>query len=214
MAKKTYSQTVEEETANALTHGIGLLLALIGMPVLLAMSVQYQHAPQIIGVVVFGFSIFLVYAVSTVYHAVSHPWVKRRLRVADHICIYFLIGGSHTPFVLLYLNNAFGWTFLAILWGLILLGILYKLFFFGQYPWLSLVFYIFLGWTAIFTIPYMMETMSLICLYWIIAGGLCYTLGTIFYSWETLNYHHAIWHLFVIGGSTGHYVALLIAIKN
>ena len=201
----------KEELANALTHGIGILLTIIGSIYLISTSLQKWETYRVAGLSLFCFSLFMVYTSSTVYHIVKNPRLKYNLKILDHISIYLLIGGTHTPFVLLYLNNSFGRNYLLTLWGLLLIGILYKTFLIGRWKWFSLAFYIFLGWMAVFIIPGMMDQMSSEVFYWILIGGLSYTAGTIFFAWEKLPYHHAIWHLFVLGGSAGHYVAMIYA---
>ena len=201
-----------EEWASAYTHGIGALLCLIGTPVLLTLGAQKGAWFEILGLSIFSFSLLLVYATSTIYHSISIPKWKYKLQVADHISIYFLIAGTHTPFLLYYLNNSTGYVYLAILWGLVLFGLFYKLFFFGKFRIFSVLFYLGLGWMAVFTIPPMLDQMTSACLYWIIIGGAFYTAGVLFYLWESLPYHHAIWHLFVIGGSLGHFIALLYVV--
>ncbi len=197
------------EVPNVLTHGLGALLCLVAIPFLLWQAGPNVEDRQLFGLSVFGGSMFLVYLSSTLYHSARNPRLKYNLQVLDHISIYFLIAGTHTPFLLYYLNNPTGWFYLAVLWGMVLVGTLYKLFFFGKLPWFSLFFYIGMGWMAIFTIPHMLDNMSFDCLWWIIAGGVSYSIGVIFYQWRKLRYSHAIWHLFVIGGSAGHYLAML-----
>ncbi len=210
-SKKKMSSEEKQEIANAVTHGIGILLTLIGSISLIAKGVHKWEVHHVFGLSLFCFSLLLVYTSSTVYHCVKGDWLKRLFKIIDHISIYILIGGTHTPFVLLYLNNNYGQNYLIALWGLIILGILYKIFMIGKWKWVSLVFYIFLGWMAIFIIPVMWDQLPTSVFSWILAGGIFYTVGTVFYSWEKLNYHHAIWHLFVLGGSIGHYTAMHLA---
>lgn len=201
----------KQEFANALTHGLGILLTIIGAFILIPLGLQKWQAFHTIGLSLFCCTLLMVYTSSTVYHIVKTKKLKQLLQKIDHISIYMLIGGTHTPFVLLYLNNDFGRNYLIVLWSLIAFGILYKIFLMGRWKWLSLAFYIFLGWMAIFIIPAMWDDLPGRVFYWILAGGVSYTVGTIFYSWESLAYHHAIWHVFVLGGSAGHFVALWYA---
>lgn len=202
----------KEERASALTHGFGTLLCLIGIPVLLFLGAQKGTWYEVLGLGIFSFSLLLVYVTSTIYHSVSTPQLKYKFQIADHISIYFLIAGTHTPFLLYYLNNETGYFYLALLWGLVLIGLIYKLFFFDKWRVFSLLFYIALGWMAVFTLPLMIDQMATECFFWIAVGGAFYTLGVFFFIWEKLPYHHAIWHLFVIGGSLGHYFALLYVV--
>ena len=203
------------EFANIITHAFGFLAGLVATPILLAVSIHYGATIyQIIGLGIFCFSLLLTYAASTVYHSISSPEWKHLFRQIDHISIYFLIAGTNTPIMLYYADNWIGVIYLWIMWSLVIAGIFYKVFFFGQYERVSLIFYVFLGWMAIFIIPFIWEKIPIPCLFWILAGGLSYTIGVVFYSWEKLAFHHAIWHLFVIGGSLGHYLAILYMVIN
>jgi len=195
----------QQELASAYTHGIGFLLGLAGVPALL-ISTYGSVAPKLWwGLVVFGLSLLLVYAISTLYHSVANPRLKHGLRVADHISIYFLIAGTHTPFLLHYLPGSW---YLAIIWSLVGAGIIYKLFFFDRWEWLSVVFYLSMGWMGALTIPFMMDAMPDSTFNGILLGGLSYTAGVAFFAWRRLPYHHAVWHLFVIGGTAAHYWAI------
>ena len=196
------------ERANSLTHGLGLLFGLISIPMLIARAAQNQDIEATIGAAAFGFGFLAVYTCSTLYHSFHRPDLKRILRILDHVSIYFLITGSYTPFVLMYLYNATGVVLLSILWTLALVGAFFKLFFTGHYERLSLVIYLTMGWMIIFVAKPVFTTLPMDCLAWIAAGGAFYTVGVIFYRWESLPYHHAIWHLFVLGGSICHYVAV------
>lgn len=201
----------KQEFANVITHAIGIFLTLIGAFFLLNLGIKNASNQQTIGLALFLFSLLAVYTASTVYHSVWRKSLKPILKKIDHIAIYLLIGGTHTPFVLLYENNSFGKYYLLTLWGLIVLGILYKIFLIGKWQWVSLAFYIFLGWMAVFIIPRMMDDMPDSVFTWILVGGLSYTAGTVFYALERIPYNHAIWHLFVLAGSIGHYIAIYLA---
>ena len=205
------SRIEREEFANAITHGFGVLLTLVGAPVLLSLGTKGGDKYQVLGLSIYCFSLLMVYTASTVYHSIGHPWYKRVFRKIDHIGIYFLIAGTHTPFLVKYLNNGLGTFYLGILWGLVVIGIFYKAFFIHRLKILSIIFYLGLGWMAVLTIPPMLEQMNDSCFYWIIIGGAFYMLGVIFYLWEKLPYNHSIWHLFVIAGSIGHFIAMLYA---
>jgi hemolysin III len=205
------SRIEREEFVNAVTHAIGILLVLIGSPILLGLGLKGGNWSQIFGLVIYCFSLLMVYTSSTIYHSINHPWYKRVLRKIDHISIYFLIAGTHTPFLIKYLNNSLGMTYLAILWGLVLIGIIYKSFFIHRLKFLSVIFYLGLGWMAVLTVPPMLDQMNNDCFKWIAIGGGFYTFGVIFYVWEKLPFSHSIWHLFVIAGSVGHFIAMLYA---
>lgn len=195
----------QQELANAYTHGFGFLLGLTGVPALLISTYEGVESRLWWGLMVFGLSLLLVYATSTLYHSASNPRLKHGLRVADHISIYFLIAGTHTPFLLHYLPNSW---FLTIIWCLVLGGIIYKLFFFDRWEWLSVAFYLGMGWMGVLTIPFMAEAMPDSTFNGILLGGLFYTIGVVFYAWRRLPYHHAIWHIFVIGGTAAHFWAI------
>ncbi len=197
-----------EEIANIVTHGIGFVLFAIASPILIQLASKSGTWYQILGLIIFCLSLLMVYSSSTIYHSLLDQRLKSTFRKIDHICIYFLIAGTHTPFLLLYLNKPYGWIFLVLLWSIVLVGILYKIFFLGRFKKLSLWLYISMGWSGVFTIPFMLDQMSSISFYGLLGGGLSYSLGTIFFVWEKLPYNHAIWHVFVIGGSLGHFLAL------
>ncbi len=200
------------EIANSITHGIGILFGIAALPVLSALAVTKNHTVAVVGAAVFGFSFLLVFTFSTLYHAFQNPRVKKVLNIFDHISIYFLIAGTYTPFLLNYMMNATGITLLSVLWGLTILGVVFKLFFTGRFNYLSTAIYIGMGWILLFggrsffaAIPWPVLTM-------IIIGGVLYTVGTLFYLWEKLYYHHVIWHLFVLAAAICHYVAVLLMI--
>lgn len=197
-----------EELVNIWTHGFGILITLLGIPFLLRSGIKTGDFSFLFGLSVFCFSLLAVYISSTFYHYVEHPGLKYKLQIIDHITIYFLIAGTHTPLLLYYLNNSTGWFYLYLLWGMVGVGTFYKLFFFGKYPIFSVLFYLVMGWMAVFTVPPMLQQMGNQTLFWIAIGGFFYTTGTIFFLWEKLPFNHGIWHLFVLGGSLGHFMAL------
>lgn len=203
-----------EEFVNALTHGLGVLLSLGGIPLLLREAVSNSGWPQQAGLCVFCLSLLMVYLSSTVYHSLSAERLKNLWHRIDHISIYFLIAGTHTPFLLYFAEAEQARFFLQLIWGMVALGVIYKLFFFGRFEWLSVLYYVVLGWMALVTIPTMITGMSDEILFWIIAGGLSYSFGVIFFLWEKLPYHHAIWHLFVLGGSAGHFAAMYLTVTG
>jgi len=200
----------QQELASAITHGFGLLLGLFAVPALLIDKYEIANSQLWWGLAVFGFSLLLVYTTSTLYHSVAQPRIKHGLRVADHISIYFLIAGTHTPLLLYYLPGSY---YLTLIWVLVAIGTCYKLFFFDRWEWLSVALYLGMGWMGVLTIPYMMDMMPGATLNGIIIGGVSYTLGVVFYAWRRLPYHHAIWHLFVIGGTAAHFWAIWAMLK-
>jgi hemolysin III len=199
-----------EEIANAITHGLGLLASLIAVPVLLATTRSRADFWMTLGVAVFGVTLVLMYLSSTLYHAVPHPRAKRLLRTLDHSAIYLLIAGTYTPFLLGPLRGAWGWSLLAVIWALATLGVIAKWTFGFRFPRLSTGVYLGMGWLiTVATVPLVREV-SPAGLAWLLAGGLCYTGGVAFHATDhRLRFGHAVWHLFVAGGSLCHFFAVL-----
>lgn len=194
-----------EDWANVYTHLAGLIFFMIATPFLIYRFALVAEPIQVFGISLFCISLILVYLSSTVYHFAQTERQKLFYRKLDHICIYFLIAGTHTPLIFLYLNHFYGWLFVGLLWLFVIIGIIYKLFLIGKYKRLSLAIYLLMGWSGIITLPAMWSGMSAEVLGLLAVGGLFYTLGTIFFVWEKLPYNHAIWHLFVMGGSVAHF---------
>ena len=198
-----------EELASALTHGIGAIAALAGGAVLVALAAAYGDGWQLTASIVFGICLLLLYVASTLYHAIPYPVAKTRLKVFDHCAIYLLIAGTDTPFTLVGLRGTLGWTLFATIWALALAGVVFKLFFTGRFKLLSTSIYVAMGWLVIVAIRPVMAALDDWTLGWLVAGGLFYTLGTVFYHRESIRYSHAIWHLFCIAGSVCHYIAVM-----
>jgi hemolysin III len=198
-----------EEIANSVTHGLGLLASLVGLPVLVLAAAGRGDALQVVGASVFGASLVALYAASTTYHAWPPSRTRRILRLVDHAAIHLLIAGTYTPFTLGVLRGAWGWTLFGLVWSLAALGIVAKALLGIRHPRLSTSLYVAMGWLGIVAIEPMMERLPAAGLAWILAGGLFYTAGVAFYAAERLRYGHAVWHLFVLGGSACHFVAVL-----
>lgn len=201
-------QTPKEELANALSHGVGLVLGLIGIPFLIQKVVQNGGTEAWLGGIAFSLGILMVYSFSTFYHATTNPRWKSKLQVLDHIAIYFLIAGSYTPMVLAVLNQDKAILFLSVLWGSVLIGTFFKIFFTGRFKILSVVIYLTMGWLAVFFFQDIVERISLETLVWIGVGGMAYTIGVYFYIKSERLYFHTIWHLFVLAGTASHFVAV------
>ena len=199
-----------EEIAHGVTHGIGALLAIAGLAVLTARAAVYGDAWQVVSVSIFGASLVLMYTASTLFHSIPLPNTKRVFRVLDHCLIYVLIAGTYTPFTLVTLRGPWGWSLFGAIWGLTLIGIVFKIFTTGRFEKLSLAVYLVMGWCVLAVVKPLMAALPAGGLWLLLAGGLSYSLGTIFYRWESLRYHHAIWHLFVLAGSVLHYFAVLL----
>jgi hemolysin III len=202
--------TPQQELANSLTHGIGILLSMVSIPVLIAIAVHNGcNAVQLFALGIYSLSLLLVYSASTLYHALQGERIKRAFKIIDHICIYFLIAGSSTALVVKYLDPQTTTNFLVAQWSLVAVGIAFKLFFTGKFKLLSTLFYLLLGWMTVFILRPLFAQMSWSAIHWLWGCAICYTIGTVFYLWKKPYYQHAIWHLFVLGGSVCHYAALL-----
>ncbi len=200
--------TLREEVANAVTHGLAAAVALAGASVLITLTALFGDGWQLAGAIVYGISLLLLYLASTLYHAIPHTAAKRRLKVFDHCAIYLLIAGTYTPFALVGLRGPWGWSLLALVWSLALVGCVFKLFYTGRFKGLSTAIYVAMGWVALVAVEPMLRLLPAWTLGWLLAGGLCYTVGTLFYLSRRLPYAHAIWHGFVIAGSVCHFVAV------
>lgn len=205
---------IREEIANALTHGLGATAALAGGAVMITLAAVHGDGWQLVGATVFGVSLLLLYLASTLYHAIQHPTAKGRLKVFDHCAIYVLIAGTYTPFTLIGLRGPWGWGLFIAIWSLALAGVVFKLFFTGRFKRLSTLIYVAMGWLVLVAIKPLLATLDAWTFGWLLAGGLFYTLGTIFYHRPSLPYSHAIWHLFVIAGSVCHYVAVMAQVLH
>ncbi|NJL75724.1 MAG: hemolysin III family protein [Saprospiraceae bacterium] len=203
-----------QELANSISHGFGLVLGIIAIPILTAMATLKGNPTAIVGTSIYGFGFLMVYTTSTLYHSVTHPKVKDLLNILDHISIFLLIAGSYTPFILAYYFNSLGITLLCIIWGLALLGIIFKIIWGYKYQVLSTIVYLLMGWLVVFFGRSFLLSMPLSCSILLGLGGLFYTIGVIFYLWEKWTYHHAIWHIFVLLGSITHYVAVLLTVMS
>ena len=198
-----------EELANALTHGLGATAALAGGAVLITLAALYGDGWQLGGAIVFGICLLLLYIASTLYHAIQHPVAKARLKVFDHCAIYLLIAGTYTPYTLIGLRGTVGWSLFAAIWTLALAGVAFKLFFTGRFRVLSTLIYVAMGWLVLVAIVPVFRALDAWTFGWLLAGGVSYTLGTLFYHRPTMRYSHAIWHMFVIAGSVCHYVSVM-----
>lgn len=207
-AKYKRPQTPEEEKVNALTHGVGFLAILVALPFLGAAARSGAVGNSLFGISVFGAGMLSCYLSSTVYHLIVNEKLKHRARIFDHVSIFLLIGGTYTPIVYKYIQEPHASNFLMLMWGIIFAGAIFKIFLTGRFNWLSTVLYLFLGWMAIFIAKPLSEAMPLHVFWWILAGGLSYTIGVVFYKWNSLKYAHAIWHCFVMAGTGFHFVAV------
>jgi len=208
------SREIRREMANALTHGIGILFCIASVPILSAIGANTGNIPGIVGATIYAFSFLMLFTFSTLYHSTQQEYAKKILRTCDHISIYFLIAGTYTPFLLMYMLNPFGITLLAIQWGLVLVGIAFKIFFTGRLAVLSTIVYVAMGWLLLVGGRrfFMAVPTSVIVL--IMIGGALYMLGCVFYLNKKIRHNHAIWHLFVLSAAICHYVAVLISVTS
>ncbi len=198
-----------EEIANSITHGIGAALSIAALVLLVVFAALRGDAWRVVGFSIFGSSLFILYLTSTLYHSFTNRRVKRFFRVLDHSMVFILIAGSYTPLTLTVLRGPWGWTLFGLIWGLAIFGIVMKIVFFDRFNALSLVLYILMGWLVVIALKPLLSAAPLGLLIWMGIGGLSYTLGVIFYAWERLPFNHAVWHLFVLGGSISHFFGML-----
>ncbi len=203
-------QTRAEEIANALTHGLGLVLAAIGLLVLVSDAMARGGTPLQASCAIFGATMVCTYLASTLYHSVQVPHLKHRLRVFDHITIYLLIAGTYTPFMLMCVRGELGWGFCALVWALAGAGVIYKLVAFGKSELVSLASYLGMGWLAVFVLRPLWNDLPAGALLLLGAGVLSYTLGVVFYVQDDKRYFHTIWHLFVMAGTAFHFATVLL----
>jgi hemolysin III len=201
-----------EEIAHSLTAGLGIIACAVAIPVLVLVSVPDPW--RLVTGLIFGFSALAMFVTSVIYHWASRPELKLVLRKLDHSAIYLLIAGTYTPFALVAIDGAWGWTLFGVTWFLALFGIIAKFTIGFRFPRLSLALYLGMGWMAVVAIKPMMDALTGAQLGWILAGGLLYTAGTPFYAWKSRRYTHAVWHLFVLGGVACHFVAVLSVVRT
>ena len=201
-----------EEMTNIISHGIGLVLSIAALALLVTFASLYGNVWHIVSFSIFGASLLILFSSSTLYHCAKKPVLRSRLRVFDHASIFLLIAGSYTPFTLVTLNGPVGWTIFGITWGLALTGIILKLFFTGRYRVVSTLMYVFMGWLIVFAIKPVVNSLPSGGMYWLLAGGIAYTVGAVLYSVKKIRFNHAIFHIFVLIGSICHFVAVFFSV--
>ncbi len=205
--RSTLCDTHREEVASLLTHAVGVIFSVFALVAMIVVS--QGDAIRILSAVVFGISLILLYSSSTLYHFFTSVRWKSRLQVLDHACIYLLIAGSYTPVTLISLRGPAGWWLFAVVWSLALFGVIVKLFLKKKRDhWISTGLYLVMGWLIVLAFGPLLRAVPAPGIAWLVAGGLAYSLGVIFFSWKKLPFHHAIWHLFVLGGSICHVVGI------
>lgn len=201
-------QTRPEEVANGVSHLFGVLFCLIGMPFLIAKTREQHNLITEWSVILFGIGMLLVYSFSSLYHFAQKEKAKRLLKIADHSSIYYLIAGTYSPLMVIYLNKETALGFLGIMWFAVLLGTFFKIYYVGRFKSVSVVLYLLMGWMIVFVIKPLWGVIPLSVFLWILAGGLSYTIGVYFYIKGDRIYYHTIWHFFVLMGTIYHYVAI------
>jgi len=202
--------SMKEEIAHSVSHGFGLLLSVIGLATLIVYSSLYGDAWHIVSSSIYGATLIALYTSSTLYHAITTPGIKKVLQKIDHAAIFLLIAGTYTPFLLVNLRGGWGWTLFGIIWSIAIAGMIMELIVKKRYRRISLGMYLGLGWLVMIAIEPMLANVATGGMILLLLGGLFYSLGVIFYVWKALIYHHAIWHVFVLAGSTFHFFAIFL----
>lgn len=204
-----YIYSKSEERINALTHGIGVLLSIAALVILITFAALKGNAWHVVGVSIYGSTMLIMYLSSTIVHSLPEGKAKDIFLFIDHSAIYLFIAGTYTPILLVLLRGPIGWTLFGVVWGVAILGIIFKIFFVKRFVIVSTLLYIFLGWFIIIAWKPLSNEMDLMGLIYLIIGGLLYSIGSIFYMWRGFKYHHAVWHIFVILGSAFHFFSIL-----
>jgi hemolysin III len=201
-----YSET--EELVNRFTHGMGAMVSLVGAIALIVLAAQQHDSYRIVSDCIYGGAMVTFYCLSTAYHSVRKPYVRYVFRILDHVSIYLMIAGSYTPFALVSLRGAWGWSLLGTVWGLGMVGAVLKIFTIHRLRFVGPLLYIALGWIVVIALKPLSAALATGGLVLLFAGGAAYTIGVIFYLWDRLPYNHAIWHLFVLAGSACHFCVI------
>ena len=205
---------IRQELVNSIVHGFGIIFGIVSIPILIAFAIKRDNTSGIIGAAIYGFCFLQLFTFSTLYHGMQNVQAKRTLEILDHISIYFLIAGTYTPFLLMYMPNSLGITLLSVLWGLTALGIIYKIFFIEKWKIFSTVIYIGMGLIMVVGGRTFFESIPSNILTMILIGCALYLIGVVFYLWKKYRYNHAVWHFFVLAGAVCHYVAVLLAVAS
>lgn len=203
---------IQQELVNSIIHGFGIIFGIVGIPILIAFAIKSDNTPGIIGAAIYGFCFLQLFTASTLYHSFQHAEAKRVLQILDHISIYFMISGTYTPFLLIYMNNTFGISLLTVLWSLTAVGIIFKIFFTGKWNLISTLAYIAMGCLMVVGGRTFFDAIPAGVMAMILIGSVLYLLGVIFYLWRKYPYNHAVWHFFVLAAAVCHYVAILMAV--
>ncbi|WP_156288632.1 PAQR family membrane homeostasis protein TrhA [Oceanobacillus salinisoli] len=206
---ETHSFSKGEEIANAVTHGIGAVLSIVGLVMLVVFSSLYGTVWHIVSFTIFGTTMVLLYTSSTLVHALPQGKAKDLFEIFDHSSIYLFIAGTYTPFTFLVIEGTLGWTLFGIVWGLAVGGIIFKAFFVKKFLFTSTILYVLMGWLVVVGWRQIVENLHMNGVILLVIGGLCYTIGAVFYVWRGFKYHHMVWHIFVLAGTASHYFCVL-----
>ena len=199
-----------EEKINIISHSIGVVLGIIGLVLLSIHAISNGDIWHVISFIIYGLSVITLFLASTIYHSTKKPNLRSRLRIFDHTSIYILIAGTYTPLTLVTLHGLLGWTLLGIIWGLAIVGIVLKLFFTGKFTFVSTLMYVLMGWMIVFAAKPLSINFSSDGLFWLILGGILYTVGAIIYSIKKIKLNHAVFHIFVLFASISHFIMVYI----
>lgn len=203
------SQTLGEEIANSISHGIGVGLSFAALVILVVLASRHSDAWRIVSFSIYGTTLILLYLSSTLYHSFVNSKIKRFFRILDHLTIYLLIAGSYTPITLVSMRGVWGWTLFGLIWGMAIAGIIVTIVFKEKIKPVMVLSYVAMGLLVVIAFKPMLLMLPQKMILWLFIGGACYILGIIFYLWKRLPYHHPIWHLFVLGGSISHFFGIL-----
>ncbi|SDB90887.1 PAQR family membrane homeostasis protein TrhA [Williamwhitmania taraxaci] len=210
MAKETlpkyYSPT--EEKINVISHAVGFFLSIVALVLLVLRAVMYGNVLHVVSFTIFGISLIMLYAASSLYHSAKNEARRNRLKIFDHASIYVLIAGTYTPYTLVTLEGTTGWIIFGVSWGIALVGITLKLFFTGRFSIASTIMYVLMGWVIVFAIKPLIHNLSSEGLFWLFLGGVAYTLGAVLYSIKKIKFNHAIFHILVLVGSLCHFISI------
>jgi len=201
-----------EELANSITHGFGFFIGIAVLVLLVVFSALRKSAWEVVSCSIYGATFILLFLSSTLYHSARNPRVRKVMKAIDHAAIYLLIAGTYTPYALVTLRGALGWTIFGVIWGCAILGIVFKVFFTGRFKVVSLASYLFMGWFCVVAVKPLYLGLTTAGFVFFVVGGLCYTVGAVFYAWKSLPWSHAIWHLFVLAASLCHFFSILFGI--
>ncbi|MDT0645077.1 hemolysin III family protein [Zunongwangia sp. F260] len=197
-----------EEKLNVISHAFGFGLSIFGLVLLILRADDYGETVHLVSILIFGASMVLLYAASTLYHSAKKHRLRVRLNILDHSAIYVLIAGTYTPFALVTLQGTSGWIIFGVVWGMALAGIILKFFFTGKYQTLSTIMYVVMGWIIVFAVKPLVENLSFNGLMWLVAGGISYTIGAVLFSLDRIKFNHAIFHMFVLFGTFCHFISI------